>query len=447
MVVAETETSPAPTQTPLPTQTPSPTATFTPWPSPTASPTPVAGTLYVDAGASLGPISPYVYGENNGPWQNLGKRYMPYIEAAGFTILRFPGGNYGDENIFVEARLDDYVALCRSLGAEPMVNVKLYNSSPEDAAKVVRYANITKGYGIKYWGIGNEPTLFATKRKQEGYDTIRYNQEWREFALAMEAVDPTIQFFGPEPHQYTSVSWDNPSDMANKDWVKEFLKANGDMVDIVSIHRYPYGSTNPTIDELMRNSAEWDKIIPFLRAVIHETTGRDLPIAITEVNSHWSAVKGKIASPDTLYNAIWWADVLGRLISQRVEFVNHFGLEGTGGWSLMSSGGPRPAYYVYLLYKQFGQELLYSSSDQDLLRIYAARRSDGALTLMVINMTSNPVQKPLTLDNFTPAGEADLWLLDAEHMAQQLEPVAFATDIILDLPAYSVSLYVIQPAP
>jgi hypothetical protein len=402
----------------------------------------------VDAGISLGAISPYVYGENTGPWQNLSKRYTSYITEAGFSILRYPGGNYGDENIFVEARLDDFVALCRSLGAEPMVNVKLLNSSPEDAAKMVKYANITKGYAIKYWGIGNEPNLFATKRNVKGYDTVRFNQEWREFALAMEAVDPRIQFFGPEPNQYTSVYWDNPSDMANKDYVEEFLKANGDLVDIVAIHRYPFGSTNPTVDELMRNAAEWDKIIPYLRTVIHETTGRDLPIAVTEVNSHWNSIKGKNTSPDTLYNAIWWADVLGRLITQRVEIVNHFAIEGKGGWSLMSLNGPRPAYYVYLLYKQFGQELLYSSSDRSLLRIYAARREDGALTLMVINMTSKPVQKPLALVNFTPGtAQAELWRLDSEHQAQQLAPVSITPQTILDLPAYSVSLYVIQPAP
>lgn len=446
-LLATQTSTPVNTATAVPTPTTAFTSTPLPWPTPTASPTPQPGTFYVDAGLSLGPISPYVYGENTGPWQNLGKRDQPYIEAAGFRILRFPGGNYGDENIFIEGRLDEFVALCHLLGAEPMVNVKLYHSNPEDAAKVVRYANITKGYGIKYWGIGNEPNLFATNRKLSGYDTLRYNEEWRAFALAMEAVDPTIQFFGPEPSQYTSVSWDNPSDMANKDYVEEFLKANGDLVDIVAIHRYPFGSTNPTIDELMNSAAEWDKIIPYLRSVIHETTGRDLPVAVTEVNSHWSAVKGKKASPETLYNAIWWADVLGRLISQRVEIVNHFAIKGQGGWSMLNYGGPSPVYYTYLLYKQFGEELLYASSDQKLLRIYAAHRADGALTLMTINMTSQAVKKPLRLANFTPAETAELWRLDGEHQAQQLEPVTLSGDLALDLPAYSVSLYVIQPAP
>ncbi len=439
--------TPTPEVSLLPLETATPAVTATPMlpslPSPTPKPTAVPGALFVDAALALGPINPLVYGTNTGPWQDLTKSMMPYIESAGFTFLRFPGGNWGDEYVLAEARLDEYIALCRQLGAEPMVNVKLFKAKPESAAYWVEYANVTKGYGIKYWGIGNEPSLYATNRKLEGYDTVTYNQQWREFALAMEAVDPTIVLVGPEMHQFTGRPFEDPTDAHNKDWLREFLVANGDLVDVVAIHRYPFGTYDPSPNELLRSSAEWDTIIPNLRALIRETTGRDLPIAVTEVNSNWATRAGKEGTPDSFANAIWWADVLGRLIAQRVDIVAQFGLAGGGGAGLMATRGPRPSYYVYPLYKQFGSELVYASSDDEAVRIYAARREDGALTLMIVNLGDEDAKKPLVLANFTASGPAETWRLDAEHNAELIDPTPL--DAPLNLPALSVTLLVIGP--
>jgi hypothetical protein len=125
----------------------------------TPGPTPEPDVIVVDAAQRLGRISPLVYGTNFGPWQNSGKSDLAWMEAAGFTFYRYPGGNYGDEYAPSESSLDEFVAMSRKFGAEPMVNVRLFKSTPEAAAKIVRYANITKGYKITYWGIGNEPSL------------------------------------------------------------------------------------------------------------------------------------------------------------------------------------------------------------------------------------------------------------------------------------------------
>jgi hypothetical protein len=43
-----------------------------------------------------------------------------------------------------------------------------------------------------------------------------------------------------------------------------------------------------------------------------------LPIAVTETNSDWSKAVGGEATPDSFYNAIWWADSLGRMIQKGV---------------------------------------------------------------------------------------------------------------------------------
>jgi hypothetical protein len=426
------------------TQAPNRPSTVVPLPDPTHTPVPFTGALFVDASARLGAVNPLVFGTNYGPWQNLSKSMLPFVEAGGFTLLRFPGGNWGDEYALGENQFDEFIALARQLKAEPMVNVKLFKGTAEKAAQWVRYANLERGYAVRYWGIGNEPSLYASNRGLSGYDSAAFNQQWRELALAMKAVDPAILLVGPEIHQYAGTKAGNPVDQAGKDWMQEFLIANGDLVDIVSFHRYPFGSYDPSPEELLRSSAEWDHIIPSLRHLIQETTGRDLPIAVTEVNSNWSNRKGSEATPDSVYNAVWWADVLGRLMIQRVDLVAHFALEGTGGWSLMGLRGPKPSYYLYPLLQNFGSQLVYSSSDQPQIRIYAALRADGALTLVVINLSADPVSYLLKIEGFHPTGEAQAWLLDAGHNGDSIAGIDLSQDNVLHLPAQSVTLLVVN---
>lgn len=423
--------------------TPSPAATAlpTPWPTATPTSTPFPGALYVDPGNDLGPISPLVYGTNYGPWQNLSEGALSYVEQAGLTLLRFPGGNWGDEYLLTEQRFDQFVALARRLGAEPMVNVRLFRATPQDAARWVQYANVTRGYGIRYWGIGNEPSLYATQRGLEGYDTVAFNRQWREFALAMKAVDPTIQLFGPETHQFTGKPGDDPRDLHGKDWMREFLAANCDLLDIVSIHRYPFGLSRAQISDLRRNSREWDDIIPRLRTLVRQMCGRDLPIAVTEVNSSWAAHQGGTGTPDSFYNAIWWADVLGRMLVQRVDIVAHFCLEGGAGAGLLSGSRVRPTYYVYLLYRHFGQRLVYASSDDPQLSIYAARRDDGALTIVLVNLGAQAKTKVLRMEQGSWAA-IEAWLLDEEHPAVQVDVQAVWDGREVVLPAASVTLLV-----
>lgn len=425
------------TSTQLPTTTPLPTIS----PGPTAEP----GLIVVDMAQNLGNISPLVYGSNVGPWQSITKADFELIKNAGFTIFRFPGGNYVDENAPSQSALDEFIILCRQVNAEPMVQVKLVNSTPKAAADMVKYANITKGYGIKYWSIGNEPSLYWGQRNIPHYDTAAFNTEWREFALAMKAVDPSILLLGPEIHQYTGMPGDVVVDIHYKDWMKEFLLANGDLVDIISFHRYPFGNFDPFTDELLRSSEEWDRIIPDLRQLIMATTGRDIPIAVTEVNSNWSSRSGKETTPDTLLNAIWWADALGRMINQGVEIVNQFALDGNGGWALLGSGKPRYSYYVYLIYKDFGDQRLFSSSGIQGVSSYAAMREDGALSLILVNRNTSQTAINIDLRNFDYASPAKQVLVDATYLAEEISPIQIKSNFSTDLPALSITLLVIPP--
>ncbi len=272
----------------------------TPTSFPPALPDPTPGTLTVYPGIDLGPISPYLFGTNYGPMQAIVADRVPDVAQAGFTVLRFPGGAVGDQLDVIGLQIDMFIDLCKQVGAIPTISVRLRGGTPEIAAEMVRYTNIEKKYGVVYWSIGNEPSLYEDQYN-EPYDTIMFNQQWRAIALAMEAVDPAIQLIGPEIHQWNDSLATTVKDNAGRDWMTEFLKANGDMVDIVTVHRYPmYSPTNGpvTVQQLREDTRRWPAQIAYLRSLVNEITGRDLPLAWTEVNSDPSAVMFQDVSPE-----------------------------------------------------------------------------------------------------------------------------------------------------
>ncbi|HET9587870.1 MAG TPA: hypothetical protein VFO91_03680 [Anaerolineales bacterium] len=329
----------------------------------------------------------------------------------------------------------------------PTISVRLLGGDPETAAELVRYTNIEKKYRVTYWSIGNEPSYY-TRGNYADYDytTENLNRDWRAIAAAMKDVDPAIKPMDPEIHQWNDSAETTPKDSAGRDWMTEFLKANGDLVDVVTVHRYPlYAPTQAvTVQALRENTWKWAGEIEHLRKLIREIVGRDLPIAITEINSDPSATMLQEASPDTFYNAIWYADVLGELMNADVFMVNQWVLsQRTTGLGLMQGTTVRPTMHVFPLYKNFGREQIYAASDVADGDIFAAKREDGALTLMVINLSDVEQRIPLQVRGLELA-EAEVWRLDVDHAAENLGVQPFSADGTVLLPPQSAMLYVIR---
>lgn len=328
-----------------------------------------------------------------------------------------------------------------------MISVRLLGGSPETAAELVRYANKEKKYGVVYWSIGNEANIY-TQLKQADYDynLDHLNREWRPIAEAMKKVDKSIKLVGPELSQWNVDLASTPKDSAGRDWMTEFLKVNGDLLDVVSVHRYPmYSPNNPvTVEALRANTRQWVTEVEYLRSLTREIVGRELPIAITELNSDPSSAQLQAASPDSFYNAIWYADVLGQLMNADVFMVNQWVIsQRTTGLGLFKGNEIRPTYYVFPLYKNFGEKQVFAASGVEYVDIFAAKRQDGALTLMVINLTDSEQKVPLQVAGIK-LDEAEVWLLDASHNAENLGRQPFPADGLLTLPAQSATLYVIE---
>ncbi|HOF39571.1 MAG TPA: alpha-L-arabinofuranosidase C-terminal domain-containing protein [Candidatus Hydrogenedentes bacterium] len=99
-----------------------------------------------------------------------------------------------------DAGTAEFVALCREIGAEPLICVNVLTGSPAEAADWAAYCNAppehpqgalralhghAEPFGVTYWEIGNEPY-----RK---YDALEYARRCVEFARTMKAADPGIQ--------------------------------------------------------------------------------------------------------------------------------------------------------------------------------------------------------------------------------------------------------------
>src|SRR5205823_6079125 len=166
----------------------------------------------VNANEGLGAIPDTGYGLNSAVWDS--QMNVPQVQnllgQAGVRMLRYPGGSYGDiyhwqDNTapggFVApgTNFDSFMGTVKTIGAQPMIIANYGSGTPTEAADWVRYANVTKGYGAKYWEIGNE--LYGNGYYGANWETDNhtdksptgYANTVLSYATAMKAVDPTIK--------------------------------------------------------------------------------------------------------------------------------------------------------------------------------------------------------------------------------------------------------------
>ncbi len=309
-------------------------------------------------------ISPYLLGSNVFPRAGTSSKdqadsgFMSYdqqvilgLQSARIKLLRFPGGNWGEQHTLSHTQMDDFSELLNQVGAQGIMQVQL--SDPNDvtpvslqtratrAALLVDYMNHSKSiqrmdpkaafHPITYWTIGNEPDLLINPDTQQKYTVEEYTQAFITYSLAMHQKDPNIKIFGPEVSSYFGQN--GPKDASGKLWVEDFLREISayeqthalpfHLLDGVSFHYYPFGDTQVNANTLLQNPAQLNTILPPLRQLIRQQFGEDLPIAITEINTN----AGKVIPPQNLA-AIWWADTLGELMSNQVQYVAFFSTEG-----------------------------------------------------------------------------------------------------------------------
>ncbi|MFN5927005.1 MAG: hypothetical protein ACK45X_02675, partial [Roseiflexaceae bacterium] len=158
----------------------------------------------------------------------------------------------------------------------------------------------------------------------------------------------------------------------------------------------------------------------------------------------WSGRVDDVAGTNSWANALWWAEVLARLIAADCQIVNQFCMgaiqsQGIGLFGPVSyNSGPLPTFEVYRLMQKLGGIRLHASIDDARAHVLAAQRDDGILTLLFVNQQSQARTLPITLANAQPRGLARVWRFSDAN------PVAQSDDIDITLPvqwpAYSATL-------
>lgn len=396
----------------------------------------------IDLNQSL-PISPYLLGSNVFPKAGTSSQdqaksgFMSYdqqvvqgLRTSHVKLLRFPGGNWGEEHTLSTEQLNAFSDLLNQVGAEGFMQAQL--SDPNDitpvpletrasrAALLVDYMNNQQSiqrtganakapfHPIKYWSIGNEPDLLTNPETNRKFTVAEYTQAFIAFSLAMHQKDPNIKVFGPEISQYMGAK--GPKDATGKQWMEEFLKGvnayerthslSFRLLDGVSFHRYPFDDANKDSNKLLNNPAEWDSTLPALRQFIRQQFGEDLPIAITEINTN----PGKNVPPQELA-ALWWGETLGKLMSNQVEYVAFFSTEGVAT--------PYPFFTRDLketallrttqLFAQLQNNLIPVQGAQGPVSIYATQDSGHkTISILLINKTNESQHVSVRPDSLLP---------------------------------------------
>lgn len=135
--------------------------------------------------------------------------------------------------------IDEYIELCKLIGAEPYLTVNFGSGSPEQAREWVEYCNgpassewgarraasgHPEPYNVKTWAVGNESWLGI----EPGHSTPEgYAAYFKGFADAMRKADPNIRIVAV-----------GDALSPTGDWNQIVAKATDGLADYLSLHYY-----------------------------------------------------------------------------------------------------------------------------------------------------------------------------------------------------------------
>ncbi|AJF69436.1 hypothetical protein SVTN_00995 [Streptomyces vietnamensis] len=362
------------------------------------------------------------------------------LSTAGINTVRYPGGSHSDVYHWQTGTADDgaYVApntgfdafmgTVRAAGAQPIITANYGSGTPQEAAAWVRYANVTKGYGIKYWEIGNEVYGNGEYGAKWEYDThssksaTTYANNVLQYVSAMKAADPSVKIGAVLT---TPGYWPDgivgPGD--TMDWNHTVLSIAGSKIDFAIVHAYPT-STSPA-DLLTKPQAQNPNIAGAVRSLIGQYAGSrapDVGIAVTEANAqaYLDTSPNGLFAPDNYltwlengaFNVDWW-DLRNGTDCTKVTTVegatdyNDGGMVSSGSPCEPTVNTPFPAYYGIQMISRLGapgDTLVKAAGSSSLLSAHAVRRTNGDVAVMLINKDpNNAATVNLSYTGFTPS--------------------------------------------
>ncbi len=352
------------------------------------------------------------------------------IQDMHVKLMRFPGGDWGEKHILSLNQLSQFSAWLAQTNGDGMIQAHLsgpiadQNGDPQPhdlsadlntranlAGRWVDYMNNPKSdqrtgahqndpfHPVALWTVGNEPDRQINPLTGQIYTVADYVNAFIQFSKAMHQNDPKIKVFGPELSQFYGIGA-GPFDAGGHPWMDDFLKGVGTyeqqhpelpyhLLDGISFHRYQFDNAHQAPGLLMSSANEWDFLLPPLRAQIKQDLKRDIPIAITEINTN-----PKDQVPSRGQAALWWADTLGTLMNQQVEDVAFFSTAGVDKpYPLFTQDGlhETPMARVMELFSHLQNNLVPLSIQQEPVSTYATQdRAHQTVSLLFVNKSATP---------------------------------------------------------
>ncbi|MFI5915208.1 cellulose binding domain-containing protein [Dactylosporangium sp. NPDC051541] len=429
-----------------------------------------AATVSIDAGSPLRTIDAAGVGMNVAVWDARmnDASTSTQLSGAGIKAVRYPGGGYSDGYhwqthtvegggyVAANTEFDPFVAMVKAAGATPIITANYGSGTPQEAADWVRYANITKGYGIKYWEVGNElygNGLYGATWETDKHDSktaTTYATNVLQFVTAMKAVDPTIKIGAVLT---TPGGWPDgivgPGD--TQDWNHTVLSIAGSKIDFGIVHHYPY-STNEA-ELLTKPQGEIPGMMNALKSM-----APNLAIAVTEANSQYAlnTSPSGLYTPDMYltwmeqgaFNVDWWdlrngSDCSKVTTIQGATDYNDGGMLSSGASCEPPANTPFPSYYGLQMLGKLGgpgDQLIRTTSSTALLSTHAVKKSNGDVSVMLINKDpDNAATVNLAYTGFSPAAGAPTvssYLKNASAIGTATTGTATAQTV----PAYSIAV-------
>ncbi len=352
----------------------------------------------------------------------LRKDVVQAFKSIGAPIIRWPGGCFADayhwENGIgpVERRprginiwwgggesnefgTDEFIHLCRLVGAEPYICANVGSGSPREALAWLEYCNYggnskyaetrasyghPEPYKVKYWGVGNESWGCGGS-----FDPVYYAWEYRRFATFLKQADSSIKLIA--------------CGHTTRDWNLKFMEVLKDaihLIDYLSIHYYfgnpqRYGGDVDFTDEQYLNllfdvqNLEY-QINQAISIVDFFSEGRkDIGIAVDEwgVWHPQAMVESGLYQQNTLRDAILSAAVLNLFIkySRKIRMANLAQAVNVLQSICLTKGEKTiltPTYYVFKMYQShMGNLALKVKTESPIIREPSEKDSAGSLRL------------------------------------------------------------------
>lgn len=483
----------------------------------TAAPAPSVGHLGVNAGQVLQTVDARQFGLNTATWDHsLGAaQTLPMLQAAGTLALRWPGGSTSDTYNWATDPSGNatFQSLAKNLGAQVFTTVNYGTGTPGEAAAWVLAANKTNNCGFKYWEVGNECYgSWETDSNVVPHDPYTYATQAVAYIQQMKAAYPGVpikvgvvavpgenSFINNEDHS----AYNPVTQTTHYGWTPVMLsemKSLGVLPDFLIYHFYwqytspsgwTYYSESPDSDPLLLqvpgnpsplNWSDWASAAASLREQLNDYVGpasSNIELCVTENNSDSGAMGRESTS---IVNALYLADSASQLM--KTEFRSYlfwdlhngpstngdmdptiYGWRTNGDFGIMNaSDSPYPTYYAEKLLQYFarpGDSVLNGTSDNLLLSAYAVRRTNGALTMLVINKAMTmTLNAQIGLTNFVPWTTATTLSYGIpQDQAASANAAAYLQDLATNnvsglsanfnysFPPLSMTLFTLAPAP